>query len=161
MIPSQHLSICSDKKSLLTPSARSAIKKRNPQFMQYGSVPWLGTPGLWCRVVCKNYRTKEMILLGLCYGCFRIFQRTTWKTGLSLRGQSGQQGTISFFKLIKRVLSTSEVKLSVYFESTIKQRLPTVLYKVLFVYFEWEVLLILLVCFCLICYVFCSHIFLQ
>jgi hypothetical protein len=132
MIPSQHLSIYSDEKSLLTPSARSAIKKRNPQFMHYGSVPWLGTPRLWCRVVCKNYRTKEMILLGLCYGCFRIFQRMNWKTGLSQRGQSGQQGTVSFLKLIKRVLSTSEEKFSFYFESTIKQRLPTVLYKAVF-----------------------------
>ena len=142
-------------------SARLATRKKNLHLMFSGSVPWLGTPGLWCRVVCKSYRTKEMILLGLCYGCFRIFQRTNWKTGLSQRGQSGPQGIVSFLKLIKRALSTSEEKLSFYFESIIKRRLPTVLYKVLFVYFEWEVLLILLVCFCLICYVFCSHIFLQ
>ena len=134
MIPSLLPIICAEGKSLLTPSARSAITKRNPQFMHYGSAPWLGIPGLWCQAVCKSYRIREMISQGLCYGCFRIFQRMNWKIGQSHCGQSGQQGTASFFKLTKRALRTLEGKLSCYFESTTKQRLPTVLYKVPFVY---------------------------
>jgi hypothetical protein len=113
--------------------------------MHYGSAPWLGIPRLWCRDVCKNYRIKETILQGLCYGCFRIFQRKIWKNVQSHRGQSGQQGTVSFLKLTKRALSTLEGKLSFFFESTTKQRLPTVLYKVLFCVSEWEVLFFLLV----------------
>ncbi len=140
MIPSLLLIIYSEGKSLLTLSARSAIKKRNPQFMLYGSAPWLEIPRLWCRVVCKSYQIKEAISQGLCYGCFRIFQKKNWKTGQPHRWQSGQQGIVTFLKLTKKALSTLEGKLSFYSESITKQRLPTDLYKVLFCVSVWEVL---------------------
>jgi hypothetical protein len=46
MFPSLLLITYLEEKSLLILSARSVIKKKNPQLMLFGSAQWLGIPGL-------------------------------------------------------------------------------------------------------------------